>query len=117
MNIFNISFFISLLLTSGVYLTGHIDKRQYNKFGFYGARFLILMYSLVYGFINAVILIYFYSKYIHGDFGIISIVYFIFSVLVVIGIVHTDTEHSLIEYFYDISPLKKIFLDLELKEK
>ena len=51
-----IALFISILLTSGVYLTGHVDERQYTKFGYRGARFLILTYAFVYSFINSLIL-------------------------------------------------------------
>jgi hypothetical protein len=112
--IFHISLIVSIILTTGVYLTGHIDERQFEKFGFIGARFLVLSYAFTYGFINCAILLNIYLKFIIYDIQELGTsIFFIFSLLVAIGIVHTDTKHSLIEYFFNISPLKKLFLKLE----
>jgi hypothetical protein len=109
-----ISFAITVILTTGVYLTGSIDQRQYEKFGFTGARFLIITYCLIYGFINIFIMLNLYNVYISYDsHGLLSTIFFVFFILVCIGIVHTDTENSLIEYFYDISPLKNYFIDID----
>ena len=109
-----ISIAITLILTTGVYLTGSIDQRQFEKFGFTGARFLIISYCLIYGFINIFIMLNLYTSYISYDtHGLLSTIFFVFFILVCVSVVHTDTENSLIEYFYDISPLKNYFINID----
>ena len=109
-----ISIAMTLILTTGVYLTGSIDQRQFEKFGFTGARFLIISYCLIYGFINIFIMLNLYTSYIsHDTHGLLSTIFFVFFILVCIALVHTDTENSLIEYFYDISPLKNYFINID----
>ena len=111
-----ISFSITLILTAGVYLTGSVDQRQFDKFGFLGARFLIISYCVIYGFINVFIMLHLYTSYVsHDTHGLLSTMFFVFFILVCIGLVHTDTENSLIEYFYEISPLKKYFLKIDIE--
>ena len=116
MEILSISLIISITLTTGVYITGCVDERQFKKFGFMGARFLILSYVLIYGFSNIYILLNLYSAFIHDTHGLIITIFVVFTALVCIGIVHTDTENSIIEYFYELSPLKKFFINLEKRE-
>ena len=109
-----ISIAMTLILTTGVYLTGSIDQRQFEKFGFTGARFLIISYCLIYGFINIFIMLNLYTSYIsHDPHGLLSTIFFVFFILVCVAVVHTDTENSLIEYFYDISPLKNYFIHID----
>ena len=109
-----ISIAMTLILTTGVYLTGSIDQRQFEKFGFTGARFLIISYCLIYGFINIFIMLNLYTSYISYDtHGLLSTIFFVFFILVCVSVVHTDTENSLIEFFYDISPLKNYFINID----
>ena len=103
-----ISLISSSILTLGVYLTGYIDERQYEKFGYTGARVLVLAYTFIYGFINIIILLNVYVNYVaHDTQGFITLLFFIFSILLAIAIVHTDTENSMLEYFYNKSLLNK----------
>ena len=96
------SLIISLILTLGVYLTGHVDARQLEKFGFIRSRLLILSYAFVYSFINSIILLNLYSIFIFLDTtGFFTFCFVIFVILVYVGIVHTDTENSLFEYLFD----------------
>ena len=96
------SLIISLILTLGVYLTGHIDPRQMDKYGFTRSRILILSYTFIYSLINSMILLNIYSLFIALDTtGFFTLLFTVFVILVYIGIVHTDTENSLIEYFFD----------------
>jgi len=112
--LFYISIAITIILTIGVYFTGSVDQRQFDKFGFLGARFLIISYCLIYGFINIFIMLNLYTTYFSYDtHGLLSTIFFVFFILVCVGLVHTDTENSLIEYFFEISPLKKYFLRIE----
>ena len=43
--LFQVSLIISVILTTGVYLTGYIDQRQFEKFGFIGAQ---ISHNIVY---------------------------------------------------------------------
>tara|TARA_Y100000748_G_scaffold304115_1_gene311882 strand:+ start:6565 stop:6930 length:366 start_codon:yes stop_codon:yes gene_type:complete len=115
--IFGVAIVSAIILTSGVYLTGYIDERQNEKFGYLGSRLLVLSYTFIYGFINVAILANIYIEFIIYDSdGFITLSFIIFSILVCIGIVHTDTENSVIEYLYNISPLKEFFIKIEKRE-
>lgn len=114
--IFKTSLIIAIILTTGVYITGYVDQRQLKEFGYIGARFLILSYVFIYSLINLYILLNIYSNYVYDAHGFIITVFIIFTSLVCIGIVHTDTKNSIIEYFYNYSPLKRFFKNLEKGE-
>ena len=116
LEILSLSLIISIILTTGVFITGVVDERQFKKFGFIGARFLTLSYTFIYSFINIFILVHLYSKYIYDSHGLIISAFVVLISLVCIGIVHTDTENSIIEYFYDRSSLKKFLIRFEGKD-
>ena len=106
-----ITLIISLILTTGVYLTGNVDDRQYQKYGFVGSRFIILSYTFIYSLVNVFILLMLYFRHIHTSSLTINIIFFIVFALVCIGLVHTDTKNTFIEFVFDKTPLKNYFLN------